>query len=172
MTSYAHPLHLDVNSKVTSAKHGDPTDAAEDTADEWYLHIRAKDGAIVTLGDLADVANPDPDATTASIVAILKGLLAAPAITRTAYTAGAIACDRLHGYAVQNTSVTDDDVAEILIRFGNAASSTPFIPVRLAPGESATLYTERGIAVGGSGIYVDTETAPAGGAIEGVVFTS
>jgi hypothetical protein len=69
MTTFSTTIHQDQNGIKTSSQYGDRGDAIDD----WFLLMRAADGADSTQGAMADAA-VEGGATSGSIVALLKGL--------------------------------------------------------------------------------------------------
>lgn len=69
-------LNWDEDGKFTTGEYGDDGDGN----DKWVLWIRAADGGVIPLGAIDDAAEVNP-AASATVVALLKGLLSKNSIT-------------------------------------------------------------------------------------------
>lgn len=70
MTTYGQALHQDGNGVTTSAQYGDRGDGTS----TWFLPAKVYNGGDVAQGSTTDVAVTNP-ASSASVIAALKGLL-------------------------------------------------------------------------------------------------
>jgi len=75
-TQQSDGLNWDIDGKFTTGEYGDDGDGN----DKWVLWIRAADGGVVPLGAIDDAAEVNP-AASATVVALLKGLLSKNSIT-------------------------------------------------------------------------------------------
>lgn len=96
MTTYPQLLNEDGNGRKTSAKYGDRGDGTDD----WHLFVRVAAGIVVddggdeTIGAKGDAAVTNP-ASSASVVAILKGILSAVHAEDVAHVSGDIGIQAL-----------------------------------------------------------------------------
>lgn len=107
MTAYGSALNTDSNGINTSARYGDPGDGTS----RWFHDQRMVDGAHVSFGLKADAAVVDP-ASSATAIALLKGILTEQLLIATSTAAAVTGIDALVG---ENTVANTTALAASLV---------------------------------------------------------